>query len=80
MKILNFLENESGRGSCPSSFPSGNQLTVHRSLPSKIGATKMVNYPKNGRDVNVLLDDLAKKPHETLWHVSLRFTGDIITF
>ena len=26
MKISNFLENDSGRGSCPSSFPSGNQV------------------------------------------------------
>ena len=26
LKISNFLENESGRGSCPSSFPSGNQV------------------------------------------------------
>ena len=26
MKISNFLENESGKGSCISSFPSGNQV------------------------------------------------------
>ena len=26
LKISNFLEDNSGRGSCPSSFPSGNQV------------------------------------------------------
>ena len=26
LKILKFLENDSRRGSCPSSFPSGNQV------------------------------------------------------
>ena len=26
LEISNFLENVSGRGSCPSSFPSGNQV------------------------------------------------------
>ena len=26
LKFANFLENETGRGSCPSSFPSGNQV------------------------------------------------------
>ena len=26
VSISNFLENKSGRGSCPSSFPSGNQV------------------------------------------------------
>ena len=26
LKFSNFRENESGRGSCPSSYPSGNQV------------------------------------------------------
>ena len=26
LKISNFLEDDRGRGSCPSSFPSGNQV------------------------------------------------------
>ena len=74
LKISNFLENDSGRGSCPSSFPSGNQVDgspLVAMYEIKMGAAKNGKLPpKNGRGANVLLDDLEKNSQNMLWHVS----------
>ena len=75
LKISNFLENVSGRGSCPSSFPSGNQVDgsplVAMVYEIKMGVAKNdAPPPENGQGAKVLLDDLEKKSQDTLWHVS----------
>ena len=80
-KWKTYCEGRKGQSTSP---PSGNlvdglPLACHTRAvvyEIKMGATKNdTPPPENGRGVNVLLDDLAKKPQKTLWHVSWRFTG-----
>ena len=59
LKFSNFLENDSGRGSCPSSLPSGNQVDgsplvaiPNRSVLKRPAAAKIRHVGREYLDLN----------------------------